>query len=43
MEKAVAAQKKYYDQKHRDIQFAVRDSVLLSTQNLRFKGIPHKL
>ena len=43
MEKAVAAQKKYYDQKHRDIQFAVRDSVLLSTQNLRFKGILHKL
>ena len=27
MEKAVAAQKKYYDQKHRDIQFAVGDSV----------------
>ena len=31
MEKAVAAQKQYYDQKHRDIQFAVGDSVLLST------------
>ena len=43
MEKAVAAQKRYYDQKHQDIQFAVGDSVLLSTQNLRFKGIPHKL
>ena len=39
----MAAQKRYYDQKHWDIQFAVRDSVLLSTQNLRFKGIPHKL
>ena len=43
MEKAVVAQKKYYDQKHRDIQFAVGDTVLLSTQNLRLKGIPHKL
>ena len=43
MEKAVAAQKRYYDQKHRDIQFTVGDTVLLSTQNLRFKGILHKL
>ena len=43
MEKAVVAQKKYYDQKHRDVQFAVGDTVLLSTQNLRLKGIPHKL
>ena len=43
MEKAVAAQKSYYDKKHRNIQFVVGDSVLLSTQNLRFKGILHKL
>ena len=43
MEKAVTTQKAYYDRKHRDIQFAVGDSVLLSTQNLRLKGIPHKL
>ena len=43
MEKVVVAQKKYYDQKHRDVQFVVGDSVLLSTQNLRLKGIPHKL
>ena len=43
MEKAMVALKKYYDQKHWDIQFSVGDSVLLSTQNLRFKGIPHKL
>ena len=43
MKKALVAQKKYYDQKHRDIQFAVGDTVLLSTQNLRFKGIPHKV
>ena len=43
MEKAVAAQKTYYDRKHKDEQFSIGDSVLLSTQNLRFKGIPHKL
>ena len=43
MEKAVVTQKKFYDQKHRDVQFAVGDTVLLSTQNLRLKGIPHKL
>ena len=43
MEKAVTTQKAYYDRKHRDIQFTVGDSVLLSTQNLRLKGIPHKL
>ena len=43
MEKAVVAQKQYYDKKHRDVQFAVGDTVLLSTQNLRLKGIPHKL
>ena len=43
MERAVAAQKKYYDQKHRGVHFAVGDSVLLSTQNLKLMGIPHKL
>ena len=43
MEKAVAAQKKHYNQKHKDIQFAIGDTVLLSTQNLKFKGILHKL
>ena len=43
MEKAVVAQKNYYDKKHREVQFAVGDTVLLSTQNLRLKGIPHKL
>ena len=43
MERAVAAQKKYYDQKHKVVQFVVGDLVLLSTQNLRLKGIPHKL
>ena len=43
MKKAVAIQQSYYNQKHRDISFAVGDVVLLSTQNLRLKGIPHKL
>ena len=43
MEKAVATQKAYYDRKHRDVQFTVGDLVLLSTQNLRLEGIPHKL
>ena len=43
MEKAVAIQKSYYDKKHWDVQFTVGDLVLLSTQNLRLKGIPHKL
>ena len=43
MEKAVAIQKSYYDKKHRDVQYTVGDLVLLSTQNLRLKGIPHKL
>ena len=43
MEKAVAIQKSYYDKKHRDVQYTVGDLVLLSTQNLRLKGILHKL
>ena len=34
MEKAVAAQKAYYDKKHRDIQFSIGDSVLLSTRDV---------
>ena len=43
MEKAVARQKSYYNKQHRDIQFTVGDLVLFSTQNLRLKGILHKL
>ena len=42
-EKTVVAQKTYYDKKHKDVQFTVGDLVLLSTQNLRLKGILHKL
>ena len=43
MEKAIVTQQNYYNKKHRDVHFAVGDTVLLSTQNLRLKGIPHKL
>ena len=43
MKKAVAIQKSYYDRRHRDVQYTVGDFVLLSTQNLRLKGIPQKL
>ena len=43
MKKAVVTQQNYYNRKHRDVQFSVGDLVLLSTHNLRLKGIPHKL
>ena len=43
MEKAMAMQKSYYAKKYRDLHFSAGDLVLLSTQNLRLKGIPHKL
>ena len=43
MGKTLTIQKSYYDKKHRDVQVTVGDSVLLSTQNLRLKGIQHKL
>ena len=36
-------QEDYYNRKHRDIRYAVGDYVLLSTQNLRVKGVPQKL
>ena len=38
MEKAVVTQQNYYNKKHKDVQFAVEDTVLLSTQNLRLKA-----
>ena len=43
MKRAVVIQQDYYNAKHRDISFGVGELVLLSTQNLRLKGIPHKL
>ena len=41
--RSVELQKKYYDKKHRDIHYNVGDLVLLSTRNLRIKGVPTKL
>ena len=43
LERSVGLQKKYYDSKHRDISYKVRDLVLLSTKKLKMKGIPGKL
>ena len=43
MEKVVAMQKSYYDNKHRDIKSTIGDLVFLSTQDLRLNGILHKL
>ena len=43
MEKAIAMQKSYYVKKYRGMQVSIGDLVLLSTQNLRLKGILHKL
>ena len=42
LQKSVGLQQKYYNRKHRDVQFAVGDLVLLSTKNLKMKGIPDK-
>ena len=36
-------QAKDYNMKHRDIEFDVGELVLLSTRNLKMKGIPEKL
>ena len=36
-------QAKYYDAKHQDVGYKVGDLVLLSTRNLKIKGIPNKL
>ena len=43
LKRSVGLQQKYYDCKHRDIRFAVGDMLLLSTRNLKMKGIPGKL
>ena len=43
LQRSVGLQQKYYDQKHRDIHYKVGDLVLLSTRNLKMKGIPAKL
>ena len=43
LERSVQSQSKYYDKKHKDVSFSAGDLVLLSTRNLRLKGIPAKL
>ena len=43
LKKSVDLQAKYYNKKHRDIGFEVGELVLLSTRNLKMKGIPEKL
>ena len=43
LKKSIDLQAKYYNKKHRDIEFNEGDLVLLSTRNLRMKGIPEKL
>ena len=43
LKKSVDLQAKYYNKKHRDIEFDVGELVLLSTRNLKMKGIPEKL
>ena len=43
LERSVQLQAKYYDKKHRDVSYKAGDLVLLSTRNLRLKGVPAKL
>ena len=43
LQRSVALQQKYYDQRHRDVHYEVGDLVLLSTRNLKMKGTPVKL
>ena len=43
LKRLIDLQAKYYDKKHRDVEFEVGELVLLSTRNLKMKGIPEKL
>ena len=43
LKRSVNLQSKYYDKKHRDVEFNEGEMVLLSTRNLKMKGIPGKL
>ena len=43
LHRSVGLQQKYYDRKHRDIDYKVGDLVLLSTRNIKMKGTPGKL
>ena len=39
---SVQTQAKYYNEKHREVEYDVGDLVLLSSKNLSFKGVPTK-
>ena len=43
LKKSIRMQEEYYNRKHRDVRYSVGDFVLLSTQNLKVKGVPQKL
>ena len=43
LKRSVDVQAKYYNRKHRDIEFNDGELVFLSTRNLKMKGIPEKL
>ena len=43
MKRSVDLQAKYYNRKHKDIEFTEGESVMLSTRNFKMKGIPGKL
>ena len=43
MKKSVDLQANYYNKKHRVVEFDIGKLVLLSTRNLKMKGIPEKL
>ena len=42
LQKAVGLQQKYYDRRHQDVHYVVGNLVLLSTSNLKMKGISYK-
>ena len=43
LQRSVGLQQKYYDRRHRDVRYKVGDLVMLSTRNIKMKGIPGKL
>ena len=43
LKKSIRMEEEYYNRKHRDGRYAISDLVLLSTQNLKVKGVPQKL
>ena len=40
---SVQTQQRYYNQRHRSVEYSVGDLILLSTKNLKFKNVPVKL